>query len=124
MTNVIKVRLKKIANIGFAGLTTRTLEAGTEGFVVDAAPVVRGDKLTADILVLFPSYEHAAMFTIDELEVVAPPPDRDDTKLGLVHLIADMVELSFQMHENGVDLSFLSSMRRKQADKANDPPTS
>ena len=118
MANVIKVRLKKDVGVGFAGIAARTFEEGTEGFVVDAAPVVRDGKLTAEILVLFPAYEHAAMFTIDELEVVTAPPDRDDAKVGLVHLIADMVELSFQMHENGVDLSFLSSMRRKKADKA------
>ena len=121
MANVIKIRLKKKVGIGFAGITARTLEAGTEGFVVDAAPVVRDGNLTADMFVLFPEQEQAALLTVDELEVVDAPPD---ARTGLIHLIADMVHLSFEMHESGIDLSFLSSMRRKQADKANDAPTS
>lgn len=122
MANVIKVRLKKKVGVGFAGITARTFEAGTEGFVVDAAPVVRDGNLTADMLVLFPEQEHAALLTVDELEVVDAPPDRDDAKTGMIHLIADMVHLSFEMHESGIDLSFMSSARRHKA-KPEDKPT-
>jgi hypothetical protein len=123
VANVIKIRLKKTVSVGFAAITTRTFEAGTEGFIVDAAPVVRDGNLTAEFLVLLPAYEHVTLLTANELELLDAPADREDAKIGLVHMLADMVHLSFEMHDSGVDLSFLSSMRRKQADKANDPPT-
>lgn len=123
MGNVIKVRLKKTTEVGISGITTNTFEAGLEGFVVDAIPTVRDGNLIADIAVLFPDLAHVAAFQAHELEVIESPGEKAESKLGLIRMISDMVSLSFEMHDSGVDLSFLSSMRRKQADKANDAPT-
>ena len=104
MGNVIKVRMKRDGEAGLGGVMTHIIKAGTEGYIVDARPVVKDGQLTAEMGVFFPADGNLIVMEIDEVDVIENPMADAPQKEALAQIISNTVAIAFQLYEAGVDL--------------------